>query len=473
MANEDFNITHPLFDRAQPIRQRARDLFAGSHTVKENSKEYLFETENETTTQYDIRLKRAVYENWPKVVIDNRQALTWKNSVKRNEFRQLEKFIDDVDGFGTSADSFFRMVTESSSVGGMDWVLVDKTRLESDRELSKQEEQELGLRPKFIHIKGENVLDWQLDSAQKLDWVVIRSMKSEPKLPGSELLVKDQRVVWFKEFIQVWEQITPEKVNQENVKPRWELVGQQLNPLGEIPLIPFYGIRMGPLLGLSVIKDILDHTVSIYNKFSDRDWFEYLSNSPVMTIIGGDKPEKVNTGSNVGIYIPSTNGKKWEVKYLEPTGAGAQSSRDSERDLIRRIFEIALRQTKRDSAQVQSFQAQREEVKIFRSSLAAVTEEFEISEQRCWDLAAKWEGLEDWEGEVKYNRDFDDKMIEASMITAFSNAVERNQLSRSTFLEQLIAGEVLSSETDIVEEINRIRQDQDDLAMPSQTEENA
>lgn len=464
---DDFNIKHPFYMKTQPIRGKARDLHAGSEVIKQAGHEYLFPTQNEKDNQYKIRLKRAVYDNWPKVVIDTRQSLTWKNAVQRENFGELEQFILDVDGFGTTADAFFRMVTESASVSGLDFVLVDKTPLRSDRELSRQEETEAGIRPKFIHIPGENVFDWQFGQDQKLEWVVIRAIDAPKRLPGESVETTELRIVWTRTEIKTYEQAKKDKLgSQASAKAKWNLRSTQPNQLGSIPLVPVYGFRLAEFFGVSVIKDILDHAISIYNKFSDRDWFEFLSNSPVTTIIAGEKPDMVNVGSNQGIFIPSTQGNKWEVAYLEPTGKGAESSRDSERDLIRRIFEIALRQSRRDTAQIQSFRSQQEEAKIFRSSLVAVTEEFEQSEQRCWELAAQWEGIDDWQGEVIYNRDFDDKMIEASMIEAFSRVTERNQLSRETLLTLLQKGEILPEDLDLIAEINRIRQDQDDLAFP-------
>lgn len=443
----DLNQTHPLYKRVAAVRETSRDLFSGAEAVRAKGPLYLYKGSAESDAMYALRLKRAVFDNWIKVAVMTRISLTWRKRPYRDGMlpEPLLSFIGDVDGKGTHADVFFKNVDIDASVDGMAWVKIDKTRKpDIGRPLSAQEEKELRLRPFMAAISAGNVLDWHIGKDGALDWLVEASGAYRIEAPGRERTETEKRIVWYRDRFEVFD------VKKEKDKTTFTLNPQEsgTHDLGEVPFVPFYGNKECDYLGWPVAKDVICHNLAIYNKYSDRDVAEFLSNNPRAYFISIEKPELLDANADKGIWVKAEPGVQCAVGYLEPTGAGLTSSRESERDLIRRIHETMLQQAKRDSAQVEAADTLREEARIFNSSLMSHAFLLAQQEKACWDLMAAWQRVSKNDVSApEYNTDFDDRMVEAALISAFSLAVEKKQLSKQTFFEDVMqSGEAISPE---------------------------
>jgi hypothetical protein len=484
----NYDLKHKLYSRLEPVRVKSRDLYDGAVAVKAKGPEYLYRTKNETDEDYALRLKRAVYDNWAAVVIRARLAVTWRKGPVRDKFpSDLEPYRSDVDGHGTGEDTFFKSVNESASVEGLTFVLVDKTRVPVtvtgsgeagaiDAQgrwwawpFTRAAETALGIRPMFKLMPSGCVFDWKPDGMGGVEWVTIALKREEKGEPGFEAKEIDQRLIWRKDSWTLLEMADPIK-NPGAPAGEWVTVDGDQNPLGEVPLVPFYGIKEEEWMGSPVTKDVLDHCLSIYNKFSDRDVSEFLTNNPIPYFIGGESPTKLQATLGTGIFVKVQPQVQAEIGYMEPSGSGVEASRSSERDLIRRIAETALSQAKRDTAQVQDDDSLKEEAKIFNSSLVSVAVTMEQGERKCWELFWRWMSktptVREWPGEVHYSRDFDDSTIDTEMIKALSDMVDKSQLPVRLLLEILKKGEVLPEDLDTEKIITEIEDDLNRRTMP-------
>jgi hypothetical protein len=487
MAKANLDQKHESYTAVQPTRERASDLYAGPVVVKAKAEQYLYKTANEEKKDYEHRLKRAVYDNWLAVVILGRLAMLWRKAPEREVPEELQAFLDDVDRRGTAADVFFKSMNELSSVEGLRFVLVDKTSvalldgetgpgaLDSQgrwwpHPFTVAAEEALGIRPFFKPIPAESVYDWKFGDDGLLDWVVIASNLVAKGEPGFPAKVTPQRIIWRRNTWEVWEKADPNK-DKDAAADDWVLRNMGINPLGEIPLVAFYGIKEEDFVGWPICKDWLDHVVSIYNKFSDRDISEFLTNNPIPYFIGSKKPEALTATHGRGIYLEALQGIDAKLGYMETSGNGAEASRNSERDLIRRIMEMALRQAKKDTAQVQSDDSLKEEARIFTASLASTAVAMESGERKCWEYLARWQAKDPkakdaFNGSVTYNKDFDDDAIQTEMVKIMSDMVEKSQLPLEIFLELLKKGEVLPEDIDIKAALRKIEDDLNRLSMP-------
>ncbi len=499
----DLNQTHELYCELEPVRRRARDLTGGSIPVKAAREKYLFRTQNESDAQYELRLKRAVYDNWPRVVLEMRQALLWNRMPTRNLPSPIAEFEKDVDGRGTHADAFFQSVSESADIDGISWVLVDAPRGSGvpeaeGRVLTRFEEAALGLRPRFVHLLAADVLDWDWGSDGQLNYVVIRQdtvVRPGPGLRPDRIL---RRLVWTRESWTLYEgeeeragqivtgyRATPGHLERANAgAPNlgatdslvWVMKEEGTNDLGVIPIVPFYGIFATDGLGWPVVVDILDHAISIYNKFSDRDVTEFLTNNPIPYVIAPDNPGSLKVNQGNGIYLKSGgalgggSSPTVALGYLEPSGNALTASRESERDLISRIFLIALKQARKATAQVQSAESIRGEGRVFAASLSATAGRLEDAELLCWGYALGWKGEVDLANNeavkalmpsktVEYSRDFDDELLEGTLLNALAGATRDGLISKRTFLSILKQGEVIPDSVDVDDELRQIEDD--------------
>jgi len=311
-------------------------------------------------------------------------------------------------------------------------------------------------RPYFSHVPGSAVIDWAVGSDQRLLFAVIESF-SENERTSDEFGVEDetraQWTVWTRTAWQVYEAQANEDTNTATDGTgrsplRYVIIAEGKNPTGVVPLVPFFGVRHSDFSGWPVCRNVLPYVLQVYNKDSDLDWFERLSAHPIPYTIGPDKPTKLDSGK--GFHLTSKPGAgTTAVGYLEPTGAAFASLRESIKDKRSRIFSLALAQAMRDSAQIQSADAQREDRKIFAASLKSVATSFEASEQRCWDIMAIWDGVRNEAIEINYSTDFDDKTIAAEMIRELSALTIAEIIPVRALLQILINGEVLPADFDI------------------------
>jgi hypothetical protein len=479
---------------------KSNDLYEGAERVKCLKDRYLFPNETETVRAYNRRLLRAVYDNWLLPGITARQSLLWEKGPARTDFGLLDKFIQDVDGLGTPADVFFMHVTERAMVEGIHWVLVDKTApkpLSGDAQpsepfgikplvsdtLSRQQEEDMGIRPFFKAIPGWAVYDWAVGEDKQLDWAVIAQIRETKDGPGLACYRVPQRYVWTRARWDLYEEDPGASKKKGSNYLRRDDLGLGVGPwnwksggdhnLGSVPLVPFYGIFEQPYVGWPVTKDVLDHAILIYNKGSDRDTAEFKTNNPIPYIIGSKNPEKVSVTSDSGIFLPAAQGEPTpSIGYLQSNGAGIDSTRTSERDLISRVFQLQLQSMRKDTSQVQSGESLKVENKMFHTSIGSFAAHSEMSENRCWFFFDLWTlgqapGADPFAGKVAYVKDFSSQLIEAAMITAYSTMVKDKQLSIETFLRLLVDNEVLPGDIDPIKEISRIETESLKLDLPA------
>lgn len=486
----DLECTHPFYDKVYPVRKRALDLYVGGDVVEEAGEAYLYRLSNEDQDLYDFRLKRAVFDNWVEPIVTARQAVLWRKSPDRSSLpTQVAGFVEDVDCNGTAADTFFERVTEAAQAGGMYWVLIDAPRapFEVDEEgnilvdgegepivkevSSQQEAEEQGVRPSMFAIHPDNVLDWEYGPDNRLNYAVIKYAESKSAGPGRGRETQERWVVWTRIN---WTIFAIEDNNSDSGEVvRYKQLNTGNHNIGDVPLVPFYGTYVSPGLGYPVTRSVLKHNLSIYNKFSDRDMAEHITNNPIPVHIGYEDVQgfNVNWGTGMFVKIPQGATVPPEVFYLEAKASGITASRESEKDLIRRIVETALWQAKRDTAQVESHETLKAQRETFNSSMHSVAVMSEASENLCWVYMARFAGMSVVESNnigVEYNKDFTDKAIADGFVVALSNLVEAKQLSRETFWQMLKRGEILASDFDSDAERNRIAQETDlDVPAPA------
>jgi len=193
--------------------------------------------------------------------------------------------------------------------------------------------------------------------------------------------------------------------------------------------------------------------VLIYNKQSDLDWYESLAAHPIPYIVSPDPPARMDVTR--GLHVRPSPDTTVQIGYLEISGAGFTSLRESIKDLERKIYATALAQAMRDTAQVEAADTQREDRKTFSSSLMAAAQNYERAERECWRLMAAW-GKEAGEITITYNRDFDDVLIATEMIATFNALADSGRLTTRTLLRLLQEGERLPADLDIEAELREL-----------------
>lgn len=446
----NLDTQHPDYQATQDVRTKSRHIYEGGDVVKAEKTTYLYQENNESDADYTLRLKRAVLDPYVEKIVTARLALLFRKNPERSLPSDLEQWAEDVDRKGTPADVFFSDAAREAMVDGIHWVLIDMPKAD-EAYPSARAEREAQHRPFFEHVPGNAVIDWSVGPDKRLDWAVVKETIniSRPEA-GQDIEQVSQWKIWTRTGWQRYQA----SAGDSGADQAYSLIEQGTHNLGQVPLIPFMGVRRTDYSGWPVCRTILDHVLQIYNKESDLDWFERLLAHPIPYTISPNKPEKLDTGK--GLWVQSSaDGAPIEVGYMEPTASGFDSIRKSIDSLQARILRIALAQAKKESAQVQSAEGQREDRKIFSSSLTSASQHYQFAEQRCWNLMARWRGITG-DIDVTYNTDFEDKRIDETMVKELAELVGGDMITRRTFLQILNEGELMPESFDVDEEIQAL-----------------
>ena len=450
---------HPDFAATKAARVKCRDLYGGSDVVKAKGSTYLYTGNNETDDDFDIRLNRAVLDPWVEKIVIARQALLFSKQPARELPSKLAVYTNDVDRKGSSVGLFFQDAARDAQIDGISWVAIDAPPTPEGGFTSRREQERANHRPFFEHLPGSAVIDWEIGDDGALLWAVVKQESTNNRGEEGWGTLDDAIEQW-----KVWTRSAWYLYERSEKSQKFDIVDEGINSSGVVPLVPFYGVRNGDFSGWPVCRAVSDHVLLIYNKDSDLDWFERITSHPIPYIIGPMKPETLDTSK--GLFVKSDAGDGTiSVGYLEPSGQGFQSIRDSIMDLRYRILSIALAQAKKDSGQVQSGDGQREDRKIFAASVRTASQLYEAAELRCWSIMAKWIG-ESGKVKIEYNRDFDDRMIDAQMLGAMTDLVSAALIPQRVFLQSLVDGGALPAGFDIEAAIAEYEENQARLPEP-------
>jgi hypothetical protein len=152
-----------------------------------------------------------------------------------------------------------------------------------------------------------------------------------------------------------------------------------------------------------------------------------------------------------------------DAKYLEFTGAAIAALRESEKDIITEIFDIAMKQVRPKGNSQQTAEAKKLDRIDSLSDIQARALNFSNSEQMCWEYAAKWLKLEytkDEDLKVNYNLDFDLQQIKADLLRTLLDMRTIKDISRDTMWKIMKQGEILPKNFDPEEETEKIVQEE-------------
>ena len=462
----NLGIRNPLYLDALASRTKSRDLYEGTDRVREKSdggKTYLIQETKEEKAYFDIRLKRMVVDPYVKKIVEARLTIIYNKPVNR-KLGQLKKYEKNVDLKGTNASVFFHNVAKESSIDGLGWVLINKTPGFEPEEgviISKADENALALRFYFQFYNADEVIDWEFDENGILLFVVI---EQDVQLPrniegyGFQPVVEKNWLIWTQTSWIVYKYATEKEKDKKTGSKNYVIIDAGEHDLGLVPIVPFYGVKREEFFGDPVAKQVLDHVILLLNKTSDKDFFERRSAHPIPYTTGPEAPKEMDTG--FGFHLTTTpENPHVSAAYMEPEGKAFETITESINDLSYKILSISLSQAKKDSAQVQSADGQKEDRKMFSSSLKTASIELQNSEKRCWDIAALWDVSGKNNTEILYNNDFDNRIIEYQMINALKDATTNKLLPIETFLQLLIDGEILPADFDIKTAIKAIQED--------------
>ena len=348
----------------------------------------------ETESEYGQRLNQTPLHNHCKSVVNVYNSFLFQEQPERDlgnldGMLEVEDFLDDADLDGRTLDHFMKEVSTWASVFGHCWIMVAKPDVGA---VTKADELDVGVRPYVNILSPLVVIDWRWERAPsgKHELVYVKYVE---EINGSVQTIKE----WTPETI------TTHEVNYDTREELAQLV--EPNGLGFIPMICVYSQRsIVRGFGVSDIQDIAKTQQFIYNQLSEVEQAVRLDNHPSLV-----KTNETQASSGAGsiIAMPENMDPGLKPYLLETNGAQIASIYQAIDHSVAAIDLMANTGSVRaTAAKLLSGVAMQTEFQLLNAKLAEKASNLELAEEELWNIFAKYQGLGEWTGEVKYQDNY-------------------------------------------------------------------
>lgn len=335
---------------------------------------------------------------------------------------RVEAALDDVDRAGRDIDSWARDVARAALVDGITWALADYPRLREGA--TRADEIAIGAEPYLIHIPLASMLGW-------------KTRRVAGKTMVSELRYKAEDEETGMAYVYVW---TPGEVKAYFLKDsEWVLDPLRSGVVSlktEIPVVVFYGKRMGTWQALPPLEAMAYLNIQHWQSSSDQRHILHVARVPLLAADEDNRQGGDGTPVALGTDGIMTGFKN--LRYVETTGASIEAGeKDIERleDQMRRCAGEMLQAKAGDKTATEN---NRESLEG-SSQLRAFVWTFQDALEECLRYMALWIGEKDG-GSLTVNTEWDEGELASDLWAALNGARTAGLISQEVYTWNLQKG---------------------------------
>lgn len=353
------------------------------------------------------REERSAYTNWAEVLVSIWTSILFRKDPQIDEeiVNLLGGQIDDVDGNGTSLTSFIRdEIVKNNFVYGTPIVRVNTL---GTKPLTKADEKQVSTyRPYLEIIDPISFRDWAIEKTDvarlnKFNFVRIEYCEYADRVNARDPIVESivsKEYVMEEGRLHVYKYRLMEDAKDKSKEKYWELVGDEvLADWDEIPI-------SANLDGESWLKDVTPHILKYYNTESVLDNIVLFQAHQRIFFVGdfdGSSNQKMFLAEHTFNTMPTGS----SVEVIPPTDLSGPENRLMK--ILATVFRVGLNQLKFqiEGRQVESSQTLQEVKESAISLVQAEIENIENIVNNALRLWAKFKGIQDFKGSIKFNID--------------------------------------------------------------------
>lgn len=411
--------TGVLFNRQNAFYTANKKQWTRSMAAYGGGEEYikkaLVKHTNEIDPEYQERIERAAYVNYPRRVAT--LITQYVLAVRPTRDGANSDYVEDFSRTGMRVDEVMRQFSTYLNICGVAWLCVDSPAFEG--EPTKADEQRERLRPYCVALSPLSVPDWHYGKDGKLDWVLTAEKQIDNSDPFSAEQYLDIRKLWTRDAVVI---VTFNKTTNKTT------ISTVANPVGEVPFIRYvevdgYGIGenhwyedcvrlsdailnsnseaqmnvVKQMFGLLVIpEDFLD---TVNKQHEDGGKGSPGANN------GGKGPEPLSyTLARSAAIFESSEGKNVS-RYIQPAGTETAVIRTEIDALKRELYSVVGLAASKDTKMVESAEAKEWDFQNVQAYMETRADILEQSEVKAWQFLNKWDANVPVP-KVTYNRKF-------------------------------------------------------------------
>jgi hypothetical protein len=462
-------------------------ILGGAPAMREAGIKYLPRFQNEKATKdadgnaYDPYEQRRRHAPFTNIYADNSRNLASKPFAKELKLKdgapaQYSKLGENIDGQGNSfhvvgADVFKRGLDK-----GIDWVLVDYTKVPAGATLAA--ERQMGARPYWVHVPSERLLAVYSDFVNGQEVIYhARIEENATALDGfDEVCIERVRVLERQRLVDadgntvgfapatwaIWE-ATTETVNGSAQKV-WAMTATGPITIGVIPLVPFIaGDRRGSSWIVEPpLRDVAFLQIEEYQQESNLKNIADLTCFPMLTGNGVTPPADgiVPVGPRAVLFAPmGADGTFGGWEFIEPTAESIQKIMDrldKTQTMMRDLGAQPMMQ-----ANLTVVMSNQQAVKA-NSQVQAWAFKFKDAMEQCWKLTAMWLGAKD-EPEVEIHTDFSIDFQDSAEMQQLNTAQSQGVVSKRLLFSEYQRRGMISENANFDKDQEDVAKDQEGL----------
>lgn len=384
---------------------------------------------------YKERLVRAHYLNYCEPLVDFFTAFIFAETIQRNGGSNADwynDFIKDVNKKGEDVTSFMQQGSDDKQIYGMVYVLVDSPRVDPDAQISKAKADQLGLRPYWILVRPEEVLDWVSDEFDKYTYW---KRKQDLVLGGANKQIIERYYEWTAVDITM----TDIDVTNPN-KPILKKPVITANSIGEIPvvLMRYKRSKTHRFMGQSFLVDLaynnreVMNLTSLLQEFLYRQAFNILAVQTDFNLPTANQSEGQVSTANLMQYPKGADAPS----YIAPSADPAKFIQEERQRLIQEMYKRAAQDTVNElfNGSKSSGFSKAQSFSTTVPKIATRADVLEKAENRLMEITMKYVN-KTWDGKIKYKDRYELTNI-SDALSQMTSLFKDLQMPSETFVKQ-------------------------------------
>ncbi|MCB1745188.1 MAG: DUF4055 domain-containing protein, partial [Gammaproteobacteria bacterium] len=355
--------------------------------------------------------------------------------------QEIADFAENIDLAGRHINVFARDVFYDALQTGVGYILVDMPIAPKQaKPRTRAESKAAGLRPYLVYLTVEQLIGWKsemIGGVETLTQVRIREFVTEPDGDFHETHVEQIRVLEPGKWT-----IYRKRAGGSNIAVEWIEYESGATSLKKITLVPVYLNRTGFMTGAPPLADLADLNVAHWQSSSDQRNILHVARVPILVGSGFEEADQIAVGASS--MIRTTNPSA-TLKYVEHSGAAIGAGRDELKDLEFQMQAQGLQLLVPQPGSQTATGEIRDDVKE-RSQLATMAAALQDVLEVALGYMAEFIGESRGGGSVAINSDFGVSPV--GDFTMLLNAVNSDQISRTTFWREAMRRGVLADDFD-------------------------
>ena len=439
-----------------PLYRRCRAAIDGGDAVKLLGVEHLPKPGGMSEADYSGYLLRALYFNATQRTHDAFVGMVMGKPAAVETPPALAEIVDNIDGAGTTLETFTRAgVSEVLAVGAGMVVIDHPRRTEGDGIFTAAQARAAKLRPYAAWYPIESVLDYRADKSG-VTFVRLLESHEEPDGEWAKKAVPQVRVYDLDGGVVRIRVYRQSGTGFDLTEPEWNPVGPTGQKLTRVPARWFGPVEDVP--GKPPFQDLIDVNLAHYRNSADMEHALHFTGLPT-PYASGVSPDELKggltLGASTGYGFQSENAK---IQFATYGADGLGSLRDAMTDKVEMMAALGARMLQADTAAPESGRAMAIRNGGENSALAKLADS--VSGSIVWVLErmAEWAGVT---GDVAYSLDTDylPERLGANELTALMGAWQGGGISSEELFDSLKAGGVISDDKDYATHEDEIMSD--------------